>query len=365
MLKGDATDNEAVLCNTPGGSGHGVLLHEAIIYSAALTDTEVQQVQQYLLAKHDHFLAVGSLNELGTGIPGPGVARYAQNRTVVEAINSVASPPFNYADLLAWYDAPQIEQLTGESDGDSLAVWKSSAGAAGVELDASQPTVANQPIYRNPGVGALPTVGFTGTIDSATSKRLQLASGLEAVLNVTFFAVFRHKQTPSNASLGSGILTSCKDSSGTNMPFWFGVSSADKILYNHGSGGNFFHQVGSTTLAKDKYHIASIRRTIGTGRNVTVRVDGVEEINANPTFDPASTAGVEGWMGNGVPTGGDAFNYPLIGDIAEILYYDRVLDDTETLDIERYLLRKWGPHIKIGDLADLSTPKNTLVAAIG
>jgi hypothetical protein len=138
-------------------------------------------------------------------------------------------------------------------------------------------------------------------------------------------------------------------------------TSANKIQFDQADATHYMHFVGANALSHDKYHVIAARRVIGSARHILVRVDGSVEIDVGPAFDPATTAGVEGWVGNASPTN---FSYPFQGSIGEVLVYNRALDDAEVLAVERYLVRKWGPHIAIGDLADLGNTNATLVAEL-
>lgn len=336
----------AILGNTPGGSGHGVLMGEGIIYDRALTDVEIQTIESYLMGRYNLLAAMGSLQEMTGGIPAPSVMNYVSTASIVDAIASERAFPMTVPDCLTWFDATRVLDVNQLSPGDKVATWKSSLGAPGVELNAFQATDANKPLIEYPGVGGKPRMNF-----EASTARMRFNSGLETAGGVTIFAVARNNTT-GGAAFGAVIAGATKDDSGTNIPWLLAFTSANKIRWAQADATHYMDLVGANALDTSKYHIITARRSTQAdgGKNVTLRVDGKEELNTTPAFDASSAAGVEAWMANAAPNVSSSaqFGYPLQGNIGDFIFYNRVLTDAEMYSVEEFLRRKWATDIAIG-----------------
>ncbi|ARA94008.1 hypothetical protein AWN76_013150 [Rhodothermaceae bacterium RA] len=221
--------------------------------------------------------------------------------------------------LRLWLKA---DALAGLADGDAVAVWPDASGGAN---DATQPDTARQPTYRTGVVGGLPALRFDGVDDyldvAALVDDLQAGTGL----TVVFVA----------SGTGRGYVFSAHTSGGSNLAL-FGYS--DDGVYEVFKGYGVTAPVPSGEPAAyvnvwTSRATSSADTTIRTWRNGgallegrlgAVEPDKIGRVSIGQEYDGASATDF------------------LDGDIAEILVYDRVIDTAERLQIEAYLLDRYG-----------------------
>jgi hypothetical protein len=207
-----------------------------------------------------------------------------------------------------WLDAGAI---TGLSDGDAVGVWPDSSDNGN---NATQAGV-NRPTYKTGIINGEPVLRFDGNdyfidIFTITSQ------------NMTIFAVFSHDHN--GAAQPSGPLWQAADVSTSGFfPRW----TNDQHYLNYGAG---WININPSDFAQNTWY--SSIAIYQTGRTELWK-DGVlnDFINSNSV----SIGGFRiGYRSN------DNVYYK--GDIAEIIFYDRAIDNIERQTVEVYLEDKYG-----------------------
>lgn len=223
------------------------------------------------------------------------------------AINSQEILPNDIPDLLMWYDA-QDESL----EPGLIEVWPDKSGNG---YDAIQTNPNLMPSLLQGVINGKNMISFNGSSSMLSSFSSEVSTPS------TYFILFQ-KTDNSNGFIIHG----------KNIQNSLLVESNNRISA-YVSGSNIF------------YNKSVPFEPILT----TVKVDGISSfINEN------SINVVNGNLPNASMNGlyiGRHFNgaYPLVGDIAEIIYFSRSLSETEIEDVEKYLSIKYGGKVDLGN----------------
>ena len=224
--------------------------------------------------------------------------------------------PTQLTSLGLWLDAAQV---TGAADGAAIPTWQDRSGNG---RDATQGTVAKQPIYRSTGALVTPSGRPVLQFDGVSSNYL---STCPQVQDLTFFAVAYCSSTTNYKSfigspLDGGIEIRIDQTTNAVFVLKQGVtagSAASSVAYTIGA-----HQqatVTSATGGTSAYFVngATAGTSSGLGAFVATTVN----------------------IGSGGSAGGAEF---FNGGMAELIRYDRVLSAVERQQVEAYLKAKHG-----------------------
>jgi hypothetical protein len=217
-------------------------------------------------------------------------------------------------------------------DGTAVRLWSDQSGNG---YDATQGTSAARPTYIASGLNGLPVVRFDGTDD-----RLALgASALGILRNVagaTVFIAVKYSSTtgnfPSFYASTNGAITSVRLSIRTSTTPTYQISgrrldanSVETISSNQATSTSsvIIH------TARADYQNTLMQQYI----NGTLDGQKTDFQTAGNTSDTDSI---------GILIGNNGASVFLNGDIAEIILYNRALNDSELAQVHRYLARKWG-----------------------
>jgi hypothetical protein len=197
------------------------------------------------------------------------------------------------------------------ADGAGIATWKDDSGKGN---DATQTTAASQPLFYDKIANNKPVVRFNG----ASGQSLNLA-GVDGLATWTAFAVFR--PVP-----GNYLPLLCGTAAGGPMINF----SNNNNFYVYRGGGNYpalsFY---SSLLMDGNFHV--------------VTCDATPQAFNNGAIMPNSGS-------NGISAGSTIFNIigyqpgqfsGTFGDIAELLFYNRILTAAEKQQVEAYLYTKY------------------------
>lgn len=240
---------------------------------------------------------------LGIGVLCPvGVARLHAEE---------AAPTLTVTDGL--YVHVDATAVTGLNDG--AAVARLSNDGAGGALVQNQ--TARQPKWVGGGtLGGRAALRFQAdsylTVENSSDKYLE---------NMTIFVVANPSALPAHGELLSRVIN--RDSYNHN---WFFNIENGQLNYGWSSNGSY--PKTNAALNKDTTYILSAQRD---GTRGTLKVNGVASPFSGGTPSNPTTP---------ITLGGDVDSF--IGDIGEVLLYDRALSSAETTAVERYLESKWG-----------------------
>ena len=260
-------------------------MSEVLVFDRALTDSERGQVESYLVSKWS----------IGDEIKG--------------------LPPVTMG-LQVWLDAGQASSLTQDENG-KVSQWSDSTGLG---HHAAQAAAGEQPTYTPSGIKGHPSLSFGGAAALATGDCVNFS-------NHTVFVVA--KATVINAYrdfLGSG-----------------GTNPGDILMMNVAEGKYRGHYwAGSGILVVDSASPSVTAPTVYEQRlddaGLRIYRNGVSDGAvadagaARPTTLRPVVVGVRA-----LSDFGDRF----VGEMSEVLVYERALSDAERAQVERYLTAKW------------------------
>lgn len=219
--------------------------------------------------------------------------------------------------IVAWYDASELQSITKDGS-NKVSAWKDKSGN-GYHL--SQGTGTAQPTWQSGQLGGKATLNFDG------SDWFSLNAGLYTIPNGDNTVVVVTKRTSEDASIDTviGMATA-----GSNN--YFHIFSATAGVQSFKNRTGVAGTVSVTGLTNTNYNVTICRRT-GTTQGIETN-NGGETTNTSAQSDASID---EGWIGCAT-----ANTLPLIGDVAEIIIYNRLLSTFETTRLFRYINKKWG-----------------------
>jgi hypothetical protein len=215
-------------------------------------------------------------------------------------------------------------------DGTAVRLWSDQSGNG---YDATQSTTAARPTFIASGLNGLPVVRFDGTDDVMSLG----ASALGMLRNVAGATVFLAVKYPANSS--------------SNFPFAIRTNATGPRIQMLQSSGNKFQTAGRRLDADSTITITSAQSVTTNAVIQTAFADYQNTILIqfiNGTIDGENlsfqTSGnTSNTDSNAISIGATAVpSFPLNGDIAEIIVYNRALNTSELAQVHRYLSRKWG-----------------------
>ena len=254
--------------------------------------------------------------------------------------NYVPFTPTNLPDLQLWLPADRINQANNTA----VATWSDQSGNG---YDATQGGSAARPTYIASGLNGLPVVRFDGTDDrlsipSSTATFKFLHSDVSTVFIVAKAGTVADPNTRygilgtnANSTLQNGLMITYDDraSQGFNNAINSGITNATSWvslnLENNYFAANTFQIL---TVRSDPANATLLDRSI---YNLNGGVD--EKNNTQNLTLSTSNAGYNFEIGS---TGN--FTLPFLGDIAEIIVYNRALNTSELAQVHKYLSMKWG-----------------------
>lgn len=232
--------------------------------------------------------------------------------------------PSDISDLQIWLDGSDTSYLFQDSakttavtsDNDPIGCW---ADRSGNGYDHIQATSVNRPTL-DTGTMSLNSINFDRTVDSGAGQFLQNASTKDTI---TIFIVMQSTSTAAGVYFGFGL----------TYNGYFIFNSANTTNYVTAPGGQY-RTVGDSYTAP-----ATNTSTILTGDLVQfVRKNGTQyAMNSPYTYTGGSGGGT--YVGRrGLTPNSHA---PYLGNIGEIITYDRRLSSSEIGEVEAYLSNKW------------------------
>lgn len=241
--------------------------------------------------------------------------------------------PDHIDDLEVWY-AADLE--TGLVNGNPVTTMTDQSGNG---LDATQPTASKQPLYQTNVVNSKSVYRFDGSNDFMKAINMTLDRQ-----NITVFVV--HKPTGLPAEERVLLRTDNAVDPGNNSHY-IALGGSDSIDYTYDEDdGETVHRSGyvwqsqeGTYFSRTFYPFTAsewvISEFMGDDDGYTTWKNGTE-IGTHRNVN-LGTLDVTLWIGSHSGGGEDFYK----GDIAEILIYDRPLDDDEREKVEMYLRRKY------------------------
>ncbi len=211
--------------------------------------------------------------------------------------------------------------ILGLNNNDTIATWEDLSGNGN---DATQANAGNRPVYRTNQMNGLPVIRY----DGSTHLLIPDDDSLRIDPEITIFTVVNLESRTSGT--GSIRVVTSKELAHTNRNWW--VVQWDSKWRFRQSG------MGTNTIESDDD--AAIEPTLvvvtGDGSDMKMFVDGTEQ-QSSVSYSSLDTQN----SSTGIGRQGDSTARNWVGDIAEIIIYDRALSVNDRETIEQYLGEKW------------------------
>lgn len=233
------------------------------------------------------------------------------------------TPPV--ANPYQWLDADYSSSFTYSSS-NVISKW---ADISGNNRDATQSTVANQPILQANVQNSKPAVRF-----SSSAKSLTWTS--YAPTNITLFLVFKNASQINSSTSGALIDSNSFPLGGIYTgDFTGGISGEVLVLGGVSTGGTYISAYYSTT------NIAAGAHQINVKNQAYSNATRFDKANLSMTGYGYSS----GWGANTYPNYYSGFNSngnQVPADICELIVYASALSAGDITTVENYLATKWG-----------------------
>ena len=244
---------------------------------------------------------------------------------------TTSSPVASIEGLAVWLDSTSenafgigtggtYNNVSAPGNGAAVGRWNDLNPTSTSKIDATQSASGNQPIYTTNAINGLPALSFDGTSDYMVNNTLSLGS------EITMFAVASANEIGWRRIINQENIYYLGTGPGT-MEF--------ASFTGNGSSWNNTASFGSTaTLTAKKAYVLD---TVVFG-NTTGYVNGASVGNVSGAKVSSTSLNV-----------GASSSHPTLGviqfwsgNIAEIIVFNRALNDTERKSVESYLGQKWG-----------------------
>ena len=250
------------------------------------------------------------------------------------------------ANLVAWWDASipanDPNQVSISVSGGVVGLC---GDLSGNENNASQLTTALRPQYITNALNGKPVVRFNGS----TGLFGDLQSGPTEFMARAVFVVCRI-----GGSVTNGRVFSTASAAGQD----FATGQTIPCCTNAGSTTQLSTYAGANVSASDGFNTFGVFTHVSNGSSITNSTNGA----ANATASFTTTQLIERF---GIGCAAHDQSAKFIGDIAEIIFYDGLLQPEEQRVIERYLAKKWGIRTVHEPAAELASPVASPLALEG
>ncbi len=242
----------------------------------------------------------------------------AFNPTSQPSYEQGAGTPGLISNLRLWLDAAD-EQSVIKDGSNEVSQWTDKSSVS--DADATQGTGTQQPTWTVNQLNSRPVTNYDG------GDRLLIPTALNDIPNGpnTLFMVMR--QATASGNTERAFVLAEVGSARLYMEY---TTTGGQIGYASNTGTGSVLATGQTTT---DFNIIRGRRS-GTLMNIAIN-GGTEFTSVGGADEPGITQGTVGAQNSG---GGN----DLVGDIAEIILYDRLLSTAEISQVENYLSAKWG-----------------------
>ncbi|MFT6106337.1 MAG: prepilin-type N-terminal cleavage/methylation domain-containing protein [Rickettsiales bacterium] len=247
---------------------------------------------------------------------------------------TTSSPVKDVDGLILWLETtmPQSFDVPNVENGQSISTWFD------LSPEGNNSVIGNAPTYTSDEIRGLPALRFDGVNDYMESiLPLTLISNQLQIFLVCrrggSFPVIDDVSPDADISTSALVL----DGGNGNGDDKSGIKYV--IVGKEGAGGNLTTSRNDTDLSTASHPgigVSYIQSTRFDGSNNIVHLNGVEQafVNSTGDFNVGRILIGARYFDNSVQL---FYN----GSIAEIIVFDRPLNNNERMDIEQYLSRKW------------------------
>jgi prepilin-type N-terminal cleavage/methylation domain-containing protein len=250
------------------------------------------------------------------------------------------SPIHGVKDLIVWLDASSEASIGSLGDGDPVTDWKDINTHSLTKIKFTQSDDLSKPTYKENGINGVPSISFssgflTNTNFPATSANYSAFIVFNKVSGVVgsqdlFSIYYDSDSNHSNSTAINGVLLEV-----TGGNFMRSLYRSDPM----GTGGGDSN-VSALKIGNDSGYILSYVRNLSSGSEKLWMNNSIF-INAVPTkpfFELSPVFAVIGKLNDKNPSSDPRF---FVGQISEIIFFDRALTTEEVDSIEDYLSKKY------------------------
>ena len=226
----------------------------------------------------------------------------------------------------------RAESITGLSDNDVVGAWADLALDDGTAQDAS---AADDPRFFGNVVNGKAVIRFDGATDE---MRTAQTPGIGPTDGFVYFIVLKANAAPANGGVtdGSGDYIFDRDGSPNGNPLVSLKAVSGRFGYQtrYDNGSGLGGPVSTTAISQTGFQVVTLRRNRTAGQ-FEIWVDGTLEASTPDNGNDLTPSPINIGRHDSSTTGG------FIGDIAEVLIYDRELDDAELQSAGSFLASEY------------------------
>ena len=249
------------------------------------------------------------------------------------AANSAQGAPIPALGLKLWLQADSLNLTEGQA----VSLW---ADQSGNGLDVSQADAAHQPTYNASGINGHPTVRFDGWDDVLIRANVP-GSQITGATAITIFLV--QNQNPANLHNTALDWGPVENRVEVRTAYELGEYGQEYVgvhglMMWHGDTGSLQGWFAAADWFNGDPKVVEFSRA-GVGTTGACFVDGADMGGARPYEDTINLAAASPLF-----VGADAGDYNnFLGDIAEVIVYDRALESADRALVYSYLADKYAP----------------------
>ncbi|RLE37000.1 hypothetical protein DRJ17_07465, partial [Candidatus Woesearchaeota archaeon] len=318
---------------TGGGVDYSLSSGSVVFLPGSVLETVSVVIEEDVEIELDETIEIGLSGVVGARLGSDSVHVYTINDN--DEVGSVGPGGVgDSSNLLLWLRG---DDLSDSSDGSGVGLWPDTSGNGN---DAVQLTAGYRPVYKDTVLNGHGVVRFGGT-DDRYEDIFSLSSQ-----SMTIFTVFSHDMLSGGTGSENGPVWQLDKVNGSGFfPYW-----TDGNQYLH-YGGDWLSK--GSEFNRGEWYIGMVRYGTDT---TELWKDGVwnDGIGSN-------TVSLGDFQLGCRVSNGDYYK----GDIAEVIYYNRYLNDAQRVLVENYLSSKYGIVIGGDDRYAFDTLYGEGVAGIG
>ncbi|MFT6331998.1 MAG: prepilin-type N-terminal cleavage/methylation domain-containing protein [Lentimonas sp.] len=236
------------------------------------------------------------------------------------------SPVWDIEGLVSWYETTMVGSFEQNELFDSgvISLWRDLGSS---DANSGDAVATGSPIYDSESLNGLPTLEFNG------GEYFSVSDG-ELINQLTIIIVFKFEARASCSGIEAIMMSEGPWVIGS---VHFQSNCLDPSMFPryeiHPTGG--FN--GNISMSDGKYHIISV-----VDDNSTTRQMYTDGANVSSAVTDVLNRGMRSYTIGAWDHGNGTVERHLSGNIAEIIIFNRDLNDQERGDVERYLSNKWG-----------------------
>lgn len=254
--------------------------------------------------------------------------------TIGFGLESVAAGPFEITDLPGlemWLDVSQGVTL---DDAGRVVFWE---GLGDNKVEINQPFEDQRPLYVENAVNSQPAIRFDGINDFMSGSEVDLRAIDE--LTIVMVTSARSDRDPNDWWFGGAY----------TQLYFEGVEDGNgRLFLNTQQGGvNWYLGTGSSQHPIDSTYTRpsnigssyTVTMLIKDGVNEDLYIDGGSSVLTHTSEEFLADSRLSFWLGRGLSN--NSYSY-FDGDITEMIILTKALDPTQRLELNNYLMTKYG-----------------------